>query len=77
MSKFCIDVPVVDYIIIYHCKTKQRTNATYSFKRYIADNKTAIQFNKASEKAESRFLTLANKCGWIIETEIKKVEEDV
>lgn len=75
MSKFCIDVPKLDYVIVYNCITKTRTNARYTFKRWIPDNDTAIKWNKHSEKTEKKFIELANKCGWTFSCEIIKGDD--
>lgn len=72
MAKLNLDNPVLDYTIVYNCITKLGTKATYSFKRFKPYNDTARKWNKASEKAETKFLGLANKCGWIITSDIIK-----
>lgn len=66
-----LDIVKLNYTVVYHCITKQRTNALYQFKKYVADNPTAIKYNKASDKAEKKFLELATKCGWYITSDIE------
>lgn len=70
MAKLNLDNPVLDYTIVYNCITKQGTKATYSFKRFKPDNETAKKWNKASQKAETNFMGLATKCGWLITSDI-------
>ena len=73
-----VELMQLDFIIIYHCITKEGRNATYSFKRWRTDsdrkeiNSMVDKANKESEKAEKKFIDSMNKLNWKFQAEIKR-----